>query len=145
MKKFVILSLLIFISLPALAGYKPIPAEEKNNFKIEMIKTINSEIPNVKRNINNVVHSYYTETDESTKYTIKSIGIDTEIFNFYMKIIDIINKYIEIKQDLPHTDFYPIIDDLVTQYLKNNDISTKKIDKLIKFAEKKQNKLGSFP
>ena len=58
-----------------------------------------------------------------------------------MQLIDITEKYVEIKKDIPSTDYYIVLKNTLSPYLKENNINTSKINSLLKYAEKKQKKL----
>ena len=68
-------------------------------------------------------------------------GINSLLFTFFMDLINITDKYIAIKKDLPATDYYLVLKDIIIPYLEQNSINTKKIDSLLKYANKKQVKL----
>ena len=76
----------VFLCLPVYATYYPIPANKSTQYKAEIEAVIKREAPNIRRNMDKVVSDYNRETNEERKYTIRSIGLDSTLFDLYVKI-----------------------------------------------------------
>ena len=141
MKKILILLLFIFFSLPAFAQYVPIPKEQSKQYKNEIEQVIKSQIPIAKKNIDNVFKEVESEKNEYIKINIIEYGIESEIFYFYMKLIDATEKYTKIKEFLPGGDSYTDLIEALNPYLNDNKIKASKIKSLLNYSNKKQKKL----
>lgn len=138
-KRTLVLVCIIFnILLPALAEYKPVPAQLKNQYKLEIDQTIKYGIKISKDKINNIESEFQNESDPIIKQTIINYGITTILFEFYSSLIDTTNKYVEIKGDIPATDWYIELKEFINPYLIDNEINTRKINSFLIYAEKKQ-------
>jgi len=141
MKKLILLLLsLLIIGLPCFAEYKPIPKELSKQYKKEMEQIIKQEYPKYFSRIKNYDEVIKAE-DPEYRYTTINIGLQTEIFEFLMPLINTTDKYVGIKKDIPVTDFWPDLYDVLYPYLQNNCINTRLIDKLIKYSDNKERKL----
>ncbi len=58
-----------------------------------------------------------------------------------MELINIADKYVNIKSTIPATDGYGALQEVITPYLNVNSIEIKKINEFIKYAETEQIKL----
>ena len=146
MKRLIVL-LLLFISfcLPVSAAYYQIPADKSAQYRAEIEAVIKKQVPITKQRINNIIVDYKNEPSEFKKDMYRSIGIDSEILEFYIVLINVTNKYVPIKKDMPGTNYYLILDDMLEPYFRDNKVSTKEIDKLIKYGYKKQLIMGVYP
>ncbi len=141
MEKILILFTVFFtFCLSAFAEYKPIPKELSKQYKTEMEKVIKKEYKVRFNNIKNYDKHILAEEPES-RYTAIDMGLQSEIFYFIISLIDITNKYTNIKEDIPITDCWIDIYDVLLPYLKDNNINTKPINKLIRYSEEKENLL----
>lgn len=142
-KKIILLIFILFyFSLSSFAEYKPVPQNLKLKYKTEIEYTINSEIPKSKKAIKNIELEIKKEKNPYNRQTIVNLGITSILFDFYMQLVNVTNKYVEIKQDLPSTDWYIELKESITPHLIGNDINTKRIDSLLNYANKKQKELN---
>ena len=142
MKK--ILSILIsilFITIHVFAEYKPIPQNCSIKFSEEINKTLKKQIPISKKEINNIILEIENEKNSYERSYLISDGINSVLFKFYMELINIADKYVNIKSTIPATDGYGALQEVITPYLNANNIEIKKINEFIKYAETKQIKL----
>ena len=138
MKKLLILFTILFsFCLSAYAEYKPISKELSNQYKAEMEKVIKKEYKVRFNNIKNYDKHILAEEPES-RYTAIDMGLQSEVFYFIISLIDITNKYTNIKEDIPITDCWIDVYDVLLPYLKDNNINTKPIDKLLIYSEEKE-------
>ena len=143
LKKIILLLFILFyFSLSSFAEYKPIPQNLKSKYKTEIESTIKTEIPKSKKAIKNVESEIKKEKNPYNRQTIIDYGITSILFDFYMQLIDVTNKYVEIKQDKPSTDWYIELKESITPYLMDNNINTRRIDSLLNYANKKQKELN---
>jgi len=136
------LFVLFNFSLLSFAEYKPVPQDLKSAYKKEMEFTIKKEVPKSKKLINNIKREINSEKNPYNRQTIIDYGITSILFDFYMQLADVTNKYVELKQDLPSTDWYMELKEVITPYLIDNNINTRRIDSLLDYAHKKQIKLN---
>ena len=141
MKKILIAVLFIFFCLPVLAEYKPIPKELSAQYKKEIEQLIKTQVPIAKKNIDNVFREVEEEKDEYIKINIVEYGIESEIFYFYMKLIDVTEKYTKIKEFLPGGDSYGDLIEALNPYFNDNRIKASKIKSFLNYSNKKQKKL----
>ena len=137
-KIFFTLFILFNFSLLSFAEYKPIPQDLKSAYKKEMEFTIKKEVPKSKKLINNIKREINSEKNPYNRETIINYGISSILFDFYMQLADVTNKYIEIKQDIPATDWYIELKEFINPYLKDNNINVKTINSLLIYAKRKQ-------
>ena len=139
MKKLILLLLsFLVISSPCFAEYKPIPKHLSKQYKKEMeqiIKQKYSDHFDRIKNYDKVIKNIKPEN----RYTYIDVGIQSEIFEFLMALIYTTDTYSNILNEIPTTDFWPKLYDILYPYLQNNDINTRLIDKLIKYSNKKEN------
>lgn len=140
-KIFVVVIVALYFIPIVLADSRLIPQELSLEYKTEVERTIKAEIPKTKRDINIVYKEVKTEQNPYIKRSIAETGITSVLFEFYKNLADITNKYATKKLSLPDTDWYLTIKTCLAPYLKENDINTKPIDNLLKYAEKKQKKI----
>ena len=137
-KIFFTLFILFNFSLLSFAEYKPIPQDLKSAYKKEMEFTIKKEVPKSKKLINNIKREINSEKNPYNKQTIIDYGIASILFDFYMQLADVTNKYVEIKQDIPATDWYIELKEFINPYLKDNNINVRTINSLLIYAKRKQ-------
>ena len=143
LKKIILLLFILFyFSLSSFAEYKPISQNLKSKYKTEIESTIKTEIPKSKRAIKNIESEIKKEKNPYNRQTIIDYGITSILFDFYMQLVDVTNKYIEIKQNITPTDWYMELKESITPYLMDNNINTRRIDSLLNYANKKQKELN---
>lgn len=144
MKKIlVLLFVLVFNALVCFADYKPIPAEKSKQYKTEVESIINKEVPKAKQEV------YEIFSQAKKAYKNKSIEdlhtydnfIDSPEFYLHKKIIDVTDKYVAIKSDVPATDFAGAYYDFLYPYYKDNNIDLTKMYELINLCAIKQKEI----
>ena len=128
-------------SLPVFAEYQPIAKEQSKQYKKEIEQIIKTQIPVAKKNIDNVFKEVELEKDEYIKINIIEYGIESEIFYFYMKLIDVTEKYAKIKEFLPGGDSYTDLIEALNPHLNDNKIKASKIKSFLNYSNKMQKKL----
>ena len=124
--------------MPALAVYKPIPIEYSKQYKNEIEKTVKYQIPIAKKSINSIFKEVKTEENSYIKTVTIEQGVNSVIFDFYLALIDVTDKYINIKQDIQPTDWYGDLEVIITPYLNDNHVDISKINSFLDYAQKKQ-------
>lgn len=124
--------------MPALAVYKPVPKEFSKQYKNEIEKTVKYQIPIAKKSINSIFKEVKTEENSYIKTVTIEQGVNSVIFDFYLALIDVTNKYINIKQDIQPTDWYGDLEVIITPYLNDNHVDISKINSFLDYAKKKQ-------
>ena len=74
------------------------------------------------------------------KINIIEYGIESEVFYFYMKLIDVTEKYTKIKEFLPGGDSYGDLIEALNPYLNDNRIKAS-IKSFLNYSNKKQKKI----
>ncbi len=139
MKKFLLfICITIFLCLPVFAKYQPIPQKYSIQYRNEINKTIKYQIPISKKNIIDVFKEIENEENIYIKNYLIEQGINSIIFEFYTELINVTNKYVNIKNDIPPTDWYGDLEKILIPYLEDNNINKSKINSFINFAKNKQ-------
>ena len=142
-KKIILLLFILFnFSISSFAEYKPIPQNLKLKYKKEVEYTIKLEVPKSKQAIKDIELENKKEKNQYNRQTIIDYGITTILFDFYMQLVNITNKYKEIKEDIQPTDWYIELKESITPYIIDNNIDTKRIDSLLEYEKKKQKELN---
>ena len=144
-KKKVLLLLLFIIvyNIPAIyAEYTPIPNNLKSSYKKEIEQVINKEVPKSKLAIKNIEFEIKKEKNPYNRQTIIDYGITSILFDFYTQLINVTEKYSNIKQSIPPTDWYIELKESITPYFIDNNINSKRIDALIDYANRKQKEIN---
>ena len=153
MKKIIIIIFLIFLAIPTFAEYKPIPKELSKQYKIEVEKIINIKYNKTQKKISSIYKKATKDykkvfKDKNTYIDFASSNYDITIFSpiFYLlsDIIALTNKYVDIKDDIPHTDFSGTLYDFLQPYFDDNNINTLKINTLSKNAREKQKQIEYY-
>lgn len=144
MKKIIILfCLLVFTVLPVLAEYKPIPKELSNQYKAEMEQTIKVEVPKALKEVDKIFEEYqekYIEALNNSELRDNIDGenpLDTPEFLLYVELINITNKYVPIKNDVPPTGWSGALYDFLYPYFQDNNVQLTEINMLSDYAGKK--------
>ena len=124
--------------MPALAVYKPVPKEFSKQYKNEIEKTVKYQIPIAKKSINSIFKEVKTEENSYIKTVTIEQGVNSVIFDFYLALIDVTDKYINIKQDIQPTDWYGDLKVTILPYLNDNHVDISKINSFLDYAQKKQ-------
>ena len=140
-KILIILFLFLFCSLSVYANYIPIDENDSQQYRNEINMVINSQIPNSKKCIDNVFEDIEKEKNQHIKLALVEQGINSILLEFYIKLIDITDKYTNIKKDIPNTDWYGDIKIIIDPYLNDNNINTTELNSFLRYASEKQKKL----
>ena len=139
MKRIILIIILsLLFCMQSFAEYIPIPKEQSKQYKKEIEQLIKTQVPIAKKNIDNVFREVEEEKDEYMKINIIEYGIESEIFYFYMKLIDATEKYTKIKGFLPGGDSYGDLIEALNPYLNDNRIKASKIKSFLHYSNKKQ-------
>lgn len=103
-----------------------------------MESLINKEAPLAKQYIKHLFKEVKNENNKYNRMILVEQGIPVILFEFYKKLIITTEKYTRITEEIPATDWYEELEEQLIPYLKNNNVNTKKIDKLLNFAKLKQ-------
>ncbi len=124
--------------------YIPIEKSRSEQYRKEIVNSINSQIPIRKKEILNVFSDVAKEQDPYDKDLKIEYGINGVLFDFYNELIDITEKYVGkgkiTEKFIPNDDVFQSHWALIP-YLKDNKINASKILSFIKFAQKKQKEL----
>ena len=151
-KLFVILSL-IFLALPAFAEYIPIPANRQAEYKAEIEKYVNYKYKYTIKKINRIyaqANGKYQKVlkNHDTYMDFATSNYESAIFypilDLFSDMIKITKKYVNIPNGIPATDCTGALYDFLEPYLKNNNINTKTIDNLSKYARNKQKEIEQY-
>ena len=131
--------------------YKPIPKEKQAEYKAEVEKYIDEQVPIAIQEVEQIredSHNFYLNVLKDKKlyidYTSSNfdIIISTGEFNLLSKIIDITDKYVKIKdEEALATDYNGAVLDFLSPYFVDNNINTEKLDKLGVFINKKRTEI----
>ncbi len=124
--------------LSSFAAYQPIPESKSNEYKIGVELIIDKETPLVKKSIKRLFNEIKKENNAYNRQLLVEQGIPTILFEFYQKLINTTNEYTKISDDLPNTDWYEELQSLLGKYFKENHIDERKLNALLKYANRKQ-------
>ena len=154
MKKIIlVICLFVFFLQPAWADYKPIPKELSKQYKNEIENLINNRYYSTQQQIDTIYieakNMYYkVKYDNDLYIDFATKNYDTNIFipvfDLLADVISITQKYTEIEEYTPATDFTGVLYDFCLPYFYDNHISISKIDKLSKYARNKQIKIEKY-
>ena len=133
----------IFLTSQVFAQYYLIPANKTEEYRSEINREIEKQYPKIIKQIDNVENEIINEKDPFEKERILDMGIDGILFDFYIILINITEKYIgkgKILDDLA-TDFSGALYGELFPYLMDNKTNISKINYLIDYSNKKQKKL----
>ena len=153
-KKFLILFILIIlIPLSCLLFKKFDKYKLPRQYKIEIQKVIDEETPKAKICIDKNFLIAQTEYSKiQNKYKEESVfliedcqrGIEVCEFNMISKLLDITQKYTDIKKEIPPTDFSGTLNDFIYPYFERNNINYKKLIELGEYSIYKINEIDNF-
>ena len=151
-KQIIVFLFFVFIfTLNCFANDYIISKECQDKFRNEIYKAIEKELPKTKNNINkefvNAQKAYkkFLKEKNKSKNTDKYIfliqdcqrGIESYETIFISILIDITNKYKDIKNYIPPTDFPGTLIDFIYPYLEANNIDYSKINELDSYSANK--------
>ena len=140
MKRIFVLLLLLAFSLPVFAGYKPIPKEFSKQYKTEITQLINTQYPiavHQTEQKRRESHDFYLKVLKNKNLYIDyatrnyDMTISNSEFEILSQIVDITNKYVNIKDDEElSTGFTGSLMDFLDPYFKDNKIDINKLKSL---------------
>ena len=140
MKKLFVLILIIFLGSPVFAEYVPIPEYLSKQYKKEVMKILNIQYPVAVQETEQLraeAHDMYIKVlkDKNLymEYATNNFDMNIYIGEFHLlsKIIDITDKYVDIKNDNAFaTDYTGAMLDFLNPYFKDNGINQNKLKKL---------------
>ena len=138
---FVILTLLLLVG--AFFAYdKHFKYYLGKEYKNEINLLLEKEIPKSIKEMDGLLEEIENEKDPLEKQTIIDLGMNTILFNFYSKLIDITQKYIDIKKDIPPTGFNVELIIVLYPYLKVNNVNIEKIKSFLDYSEIKETEIN---
>ncbi len=144
MRKFLITALMLVLSvLNVFAQYEPILHKYSKTYKNEINRVIKKQVPVAKKEIKYIFEEIDLEENSSIRECLIEKGTDDVLFQFYMKLVDVTDKYANVRtrQFMPYIDGYKTLKEIIDPYLEDNDANISKVNSLLKFAEKKQREL----
>ena len=133
--------LLFILCLPVVAEYKAIPKNVQQAYQSEINNLIDNEVKKSKKNIKLAIREINSENNLIIKRVLVEQTIPSILCNFYKTLIVTTDKYVDIEKDIPATDWYEELQIFMEPYFKDNNINTSKIDSLIKYANRYQNRI----
>ena len=157
-KKFIILFLIVLLFTLSFLFFKKddkykLPAQ----YKVEIQKVIDEEVPKTKicvdKNFLKAQNEYSkiknhikNEYIEESVFIIEDSqrGIEVCEFNMISKLLDITQKYTDIKKEIPPTDFSGTLNDFIYPYFERNNINYKKLIEIGEYSIYKINEIDNF-
>ena len=133
--------LLFILCFPVFAEYKEIPKNIQQAYQSEINNLINNEVKKSKKNIKMAITEINSENDLIIKRVLVEQTIPSILCDFYKTLIVTTGKYVDLEKDIPATDWYEELQKFMEPYFKDNNINTSKIDSLIKYANRHQNRI----
>ena len=132
-------------------NYISIPKELSKQYKAEIEQIIDEEYPHAVKKTKQIraeAHKMYKKVLKNKNLYMEyatnnfDVLIGVEEFNLLSKIIDITDKYVQIKdEDALATDYNGALLDFLDPYFKDNDIKTDKLDNLSILINKEHKKI----
>ena len=150
-KKLIILVILIvLITLSFLFFKKDDKYKLPAQYKVEIQKVIDEEVPKTKKEIDEIVEEVKIDVEKyknnpSSLSDIDIINLDltaelyiySPLFKLYIKLINITDKYSKEKSDL-HTDYIDALIEYIQPYIEKNKINDKKLIDLSIYSNEQQ-------
>ena len=106
MKKIIVVILILLFSLSVFISYdKHFKYYLGKEYKNEITLLLENEIPKSMKEVDGLFKKIENEKDSLDKKNLADLGINTILFDFYSELIEVTQKYTDIKKDLPNTDF----------------------------------------
>lgn len=148
MKKFIVVLLMLFFSLPVFAEYKPIPKELSKQYKADMEKIIDKGYPKAIKNIDYFVNraaKYHKRIMKNGYFSNDQMDIinltllyenclpaaELDLYADLMKVTQ--EKYLGIEYKPIGTDWVSPYETYLKPYFKDNNVNTKKLYDIIKY------------
>ena len=133
---FLLFLLLIVISCPVFAEYKPIPKELSKQYKKEMESIIDKGYPKAIKNIN----EYYDYVLKK-RYVPEVSIYDTPLFIYADMMKTTQEKYLKSEYKPDGTDSISPASEFLYQYLKDNKVNIQKLKNINRYAELKDKQI----
>lgn len=137
----ILVMLLLLFAMPVYANYKPISTEVSQQYKLEVEEFVKLRYSFYQQEIDSILLEYSKCPSLYEKRVIFEQGINSILLDFYMQILEITNRYVNIKDNIPQTDYPSELYQLLLPYFKENHVNTNKINKLLNYAMKRQKKM----
>ena len=154
LKKIIVLVLLMFFNVCYAAQ---IPASQQAQYKAEIEKYAASRLPEIKRETDKEfrqaqfmhnLYLIYKHSIDISKYSDKLYdhinNINTLELYFYLDIVDITEKYVKIKQNMPATDSTGDLYAFVLPYLQQGKVNMNNIDEVFFYTGEKTDKIYKY-
>lgn len=149
MKKFFLIIYLIFaLQIPVFAEYKPIPKNLSKQYKKEIELIINTEYPQVIKNIdknvkdaknlrNKIIKNGFNIEDYINISLIAEVCIPATDLDLYSKLMEVTQeKYLKVKYKPIGTDNTNPLDEFLYPYMQDNNINREKLTKIVDYQNK---------
>ena len=150
-KKFIILFLIVLLfALSFLFFKKDDKYKLPRQYKIEIQKVIEDEAPKTKKEIDEIVEDVKINVEKyknnpSSLSDLDIINLDltaelyiySPLFNLYINLINITDKYSKEKSNL-HTDYIGALIEYMQPYIEKNKINDKKLIELSIYSNEQQ-------
>lgn len=145
-KVLILLFVFVFNALVCFAAYKPIPVEKSKQYKAEVESIINKEVPKAKQEVYDIFSQAQKAYKSKSIYTLNDLDLilDSPEYGIHIKIIDVTNKYVNIKNDVPSTDSAGALYDFLYPYFKDNSVDLTQLTELINLAGKTQKEIDQM-
>ena len=135
MKKILII-LMFLVFLPCFAG--EIPKQLRSQYKNEVEVYARSNLETIKKSVDyeykkvKFIPSDSAEGRNEQIYYLEGVqgNIDKHLFYFYLNLVDITDKYIKIKQQIPIVEDSIGAAQFIYPYLKDNNVNLENISKI---------------
>ena len=145
MKKIIIF--IILISLLAICIFFAYNKHFKyylgKEYKNEINLLLEKEIPKSIKKIDKLLIEIENEKEPLKKETLIDSGMNTILFDFYSELIEITQKYTNIKKDIPSTGFNIELILVLYPYLKANNTNIEKIKSFLDYSDIKETEINS--
>ena len=147
MKKVLVLFLvLIFNACMCFAAYQPIPEDKSKQYKAEVEQIINEEVPKAKQELYKISEQAQKAYKNKSAESLNDLDLllDAPEYGIHMKIINVTNKYVNIKGDVPATDSAGALYDFLYPYFKDSNINLTKLYEVINLAGETQKEIDQM-
>ncbi len=144
MKKIIVVILILLFSLGVFVSYdKHFKYYLGKEYKNEITLLLENEIPKSMKEVDGLFKKIENEKDSLDKKNLADLGINTILFDFYSELIEVTQKYTDIKKDLPNTDFDVDLIMVLYPYLKANNVDIKKLKSFLDYCDTMQTEIDN--
>lgn len=144
MKKIIVVILILLFSLGVFVSYdKHFKYYLGKEYKNEITLLLENEIPKSMKEVDGLFKKIENEKDSLDKKNLADLGINTILFYFYSELIEVTQKYTDIKKDLPNTDFDVDLIMVLYPYLKANNVDIKKLKSFLDYCDTMQTEIDN--